>query len=93
MGNLIAVFEEIVSGDLVAVDCNFGSNDSVLVVFRRMGFELFDESGEEFLSDPSAFGEGLVGVGVRSDEPEGKAVDVLRLLLWPVLLHRSYFLL
>jgi len=88
MGNLVAIFENVVDGHLLVIDCNFGVIDGVFVILRRVGFELFDEGGQEFLPDPSAFGKGLVGVGIGSDESERKSMDILRsLLVGFVLLH------
>mgnify|MGYP000117889486 CR=1 FL=1 len=90
MYDLISIFEGVVNLNLFVIDRDSSIEDGFLIVFRRVSSELFDESSQEGFSDPPAFREGSIGVGVWLNESKGETMDVDR--FWLVLLHIIIFL-
>lgn len=88
MHDFISIFQLIIRCDNFVIDFDSTGLDGVLIVVRGVGLELFDEGGEERFSDPSAFGECPVCVGVGLDEPEGEPMNIYwQLFLFFIVLH------
>ena len=88
MNNLISIFKDILRIYLFVIHFNFPILNRFFIVFRRISFELFDQSGKQSFTDPSSFGESFVSIWVGLNKTKWKLMNIDRfLLLFLVYLH------